>query len=381
MNNFVIITGIFDGNPYENNEDVNLNTNKRYRNTDKYISLFKYIYDLNIPTILYIESKNINKIKPRDNLIIIEKNIEDLINYKKIHDLEYKLNNIIYGNSYKYSAIVTSKFNLLEESKNYIINNNKKWESKHLIWLDSGIAHNRTILKNKFIKHINLHINDKIILNMLSATSKNEIINIDNFLSHDRLKLAGGLIICPWDKISWIYNKMNKLFDYSIYNIKKLCLEEQLLPIISTKYPNNFDYIYGEYSILENLKYITNGINMVIKNLQYCRINSIYDIGMKILNKILISIYNNNNKINKIQMCEILYEGQIISYYTNIELSKNLGFMIHYMYHNISYCKDILNKYNIKDNLKFININILDKNDGLNNILESDLSRYLWIIL
>nr|QBK90287.1 MAG: hypothetical protein LCPAC102_02000 [Pithovirus LCPAC102] len=365
---YIIISAIFDIN--------RINKSFKKRSLQSYILLFKWINELNLPTILYTETHIIDKIDNRDDLIIIDQKIEELPNYKKLINLNPTIPTNCKHLNKEYSAVITSKFHLLNISKQYILENKKEWIDYHLIWLDAGIAHVCTIPKLKFINDIQLHIHNKISIVMMKATSNNEISDINIFLSINCGKIAAGIIICPWLEIQWIHDKINKLYDTTLNDLNKICLEEQFMAIITTNNKDRFKFIYSDYWMLPNLKYITCNINTVIDNLKYCRINNIRDIGMELLDILLLSIKDAKYNIDSTQLCKLLYNGQILSYYVNKKLCKDLGLLIQYLYHNSSKCHEILSKYNnLSSNLIYVNIDI---NICDNNILNTDLARYIW---
>ena len=356
-------------------------TNKR--NIDTYISLFRWIHDLNIPTILYIDPSAADRIKPRKNLYIIPTEVNTLPNIQKITSLTDP-HNIKIPDNFKaspyYFGVISSKMYLLEQSKIYIMKNMPEHENKHLVWIDAGIAHVGTIEKDEFDKDIQNVLNDKINLTMMGATSESEITNLPLFLSSNRGKIAGGLIAVPWNKITWFSNEITYLFDYSINILKQYCLEEQFFAIISVKHKSEFKFIYSDYWVLYNLKYIKVNIQTVINNLVRCSANGLIDIGIDILYSLMKSINKGRSNVTRDQICQILLGGFIISYYKDIELCKKIGKLIHYLYHHQSECKGIIVKNaNAKTNLKFIDIDLDIPSNS--DVLDEEYSSYIWLAL
>lgn len=367
---YIFVTGIFDIKRYD--------PNFKKRSVEKYLFLFKWIYDLNVPTILYIEDHLIDKIKPRENLIIIPINLEDLPNYQKINNVTYELSypNVCYITSH-YASVISSKTYLIKKSMEYIKENKQDWINSHLIWLDAGIAHVGTIPKEEFISHLQYHIHNRIVFPMLTATSPSEIVDIPKFLGTNYSKIAAGLMIIPWHSIDWFASEVEKWFDYSIYELKQFCLEEQLIAIMTVTDNHRFDYIFSDYWFLMNLRKIRTRIHTVIKNLSHCRQHELYDLGITILDILLKSIKNARYDIMYNDISQLLYEGQIISYYKDMNLCINLSKMIHYLYHYQPHCRMYFDKMDsLKHNLKYVGIDLGNIEGAID--LDPELSIYIW---
>ena len=385
--NFLIVTCIFD-------------VKKRLptffkRNVDKYITLFNYILDLNLPVILFTEDHIIERIKKVDNLYIINKNLEDLKSYKLLSSINKNLKPPLNFNLDKYyCSVINSKVELMSEVSDLLSDQKKLIDFKnaynlqnltHLVWLDAGISHVGTIIRDNFIEGINFNsYKDKITVTMMNATSESEINNLDTFLSYNREKIAAGLSIIPINMIEWYKTEIFNLFSSVIYDLDRMCLEEQLIPILIVKNNNKFNYIYSYYWVLPNLINITSDINVIINNLTYCRNNNMIDLAFNILSKLLSSISKSKYKLSPIELLKILYDGQIISYYKNTELSKKLGILIGYLYYYNDTGKNWINEKfdNIKSNLSFVGINLeIKDNFSEGKILNEDIDGYLWSII
>lgn len=371
--NFILVTCIFD---------LPKRGVKVKRSLEVYLSLFQWLINLDLEIILFTEPHiklEIERIHKLPHLTIIEMNLEDLPNYQKMNHLNLstpincpELTNL-------YTVCITSKIWLL--SKVHEIHPNK-----HLVWIDAGISHVTTIEKQEFIDHLQIHLHHRIVLVMMRATSKHEIVNLTEFLKVNHGKIAAGLMICPSTEIKWLVKEMNNLFDQAINDIKQLCLEEQLLAIISTTNRDKFDYIFSDYWMLPNLKYLRVRIQTVISNLSYCRMHLtsddyFHELGLKILKHLLNSIKDAKYDLPHDQLCHILYEGQIVSYYRDRQLSKDLGRLIHYLYHYQDTCHNWFKQQPLlKDNLKFVDID-LENSNGAMNVLKDDISKYIWTAL
>jgi len=158
-------------------------------------------------------------------------------------------------------------------------------------------------------------------------------------------------------------------------------MEEQLMSILTVKYTEKFEYIFSDYWMLPNLRYINNRINIIIRNLSYSREHSLLDIGYKILTKLINSLNYARSLCSHHELCQILYDGQIICFYKNKDLSKKLASFIGYLYYNNIQCKAWIDgRYDhIKNNLKFSDVDIDKKEEFIDEkILPLDSDGLLW---
>lgn len=336
---------------------------KGRRSINIYKNLLQYLLDLNLPLFIYTDiNLNINK----DNIHIINKNIEDLSTYKFIKssgnlDLKYP-GNAKPPDIYYYS-IINSKLDLLKETKEYLDQTQIYSDKKHLIWIDSGIAHVGTIPRERFMDDIKLHIyEDKITLVMMVGTSSQEISNLREYLSVNRGKIAAGLMIIPIKMIEEFQLQLEQLNKKIITDYNLLCIEEQLISVLTVTHGSQFEYIFTDYWMLSNLRYITNRISTVIMNLEHCRSQGMVDLGYKILLKLLDSISYGRCTCIPYEVFTILYNGQIISFYKDRDLSKKLGLFLGCLYYNRSDAYTWIKQRfdNIKSNISFLGLDLSD---------------------
>lgn len=346
-----------------------------------YADLFNYVNDIGLPTILFVESHLIDKIKKRDGLVIVPKNLEDLDTYKLINSMSNlkKPHNAQNLNPW-FTSVINSKLSLMKEALQYVEDS----DTSHLVWIDAGIAHVGTIPKDKFIEDISINLYpDKITLVMMKATTANEIENLPEYYNYNRGKIAAGLSIVPITLINWFESSVKELFNKAILEFNIMCLEEQFMSVLTVKYPQIFEYIFSDYWLLYNLRYISDRIRTVIMNLIYCRSNGLTHMGSKILKQLLKSLEYSKTTCSINEFCEILYNGQIIEYYVNKNLSKKLGLFLGYLYYNNTDGNKWMQQYldNIKNNLKFVDINLLDPLLFTNEkILLIDDTKLLWCV-
>lgn len=373
----LLVTAIFD----IKKRDVD---NPRWREVLIYIRLFDYFEEIGLPAILFIEEELIKYIKPRDNLIIIPIKLEDLPAFKLMH--EKKLTPVSNGphlNIY-FTAVINSKVYLLDKAHSFIRTNSQFDGVKHLIWLDAGIAHMGATSPDIFKEDIKVHCHDKVMNVLMSVVLKHQVSNLKDFLGTSRGNIAAGIFVVPRDKINWYHTEYSTVLEHSVNELNLMCYEEQIMAVVVGKFPDMFSFSYSDYSVLRNLRYITTDMNTVLRNLIYCREHHLIDMGMDILNKILISVGKAKNEISYDQMYEVLYNGQIISFYKDKELSRLLGFLLAYLYHYLGGNKDYINNKleNIKQNLAFVSLDLLDKNAYTHEkMLQMDTNGILWRVI
>lgn len=376
--NYYLVTSIFDVKKYY--PGIN-----RWRSSSKYIELFNYFYELNLPTIVFIEDHLKDKIKKMDNFHTIVKNMDELPAYQLLKDKD-NLRPISNGQhlNKEFTAVINSKFYLLQEAKEYLIRNNLLSSITHLIWLDAGIAHIETIDPLQFKEDIKLHMHDKIMNVLMKAVTSQEVTNLDSYLQCSYGKIAAGLFVVPINMVNWYYEELWKYFKYSVEELKLLCYEEQLMSVLVGKHPEKFDFSFSDYFLLKNLRYITNDLHTVLNNLTFCREHNLLDIAMKIITLTFTSIGKSRLQISEERCCQFLYDAQICSFYRDKSISKMSGLLLGYMYYNnASGKKWVFDRFgNIKTNLGYIGIDLdnetLFKEEYI--ISEIDIYKILWKI-
>lgn len=372
---YYLITAIFDIKKWY----PGLN---RWRSAFKYIEMFNYFYDLDIPTILFIEEHLRDKIKPSKNLHIITKNLNELPAYQLLLGKDLNpISNAPHLNIH-FTGVINSKAYLLNEAKKYLLNN--LCQFTHLVWLDAGIGHIGTIKPIEFKENIKIHLHDKIMNVLMTSVYADEVKDLDTYLQYTRGKIAAGIIVIPINMIEWYHQELWTHYVYSVEKLGLLCFEEQIMSIPVGRYPEKFDFSYSDYiGIMKNLRYITCDLFCVLRNLGFCREHSLLDIGMKIIKLILESLSRAQLFISDTDCCIFLYNAQIISFYKDKELCKMLGLMLGYMCHNnIDGKKWVTDKLgNVKQNLSCIGLN-LDSQELFNEekIFEIDKYDFMWKI-
>ena len=356
----------------------------RWRNAKMYIHLFKYFKELDIFTILFVEPHLIKYINKYEKLITIPYNMEDLPAYKLMKNR--KMSTVSNGPhlNLEFTSVINSKIFLLNEARKYIINNYPLNITRHLIWLDIGIAHVGSIKPKKFNKNIKLHCNDKIMHVLMIVINKKEILDLKDFLSTSRGNIAAGIMVFPIDKVEWYYNEYYKIFDISVKDYNLMCCEEQIMAVMVGKYPEEFKHSFCEYAVLKNLKYCNNSINAVISNVSRCREYGYIDLGMEILNFVLKSISRSRYDVYIKECLDLFYNGQILSYNTDRNLSYKLGLFIGYLYYNKNEAKSYIDsRYdNIKCNIEFVGLDLGNKEHfNEEKVLQLDENFLLWRII
>lgn len=376
MDSYYLVTAIFDIKKYY--PGIN-----RWRSATKYIELFSYFYELDVPTILFVEDHLVDKIKKSDKLHIINMNLSDLPAYQLIKNIN-NLRPISNGQhlNKEFTAVINSKLWLVDKSRQYLDSKNINFD--HLVWLDAGIGHIGTIKPKKFRKNIKLHLHDKIVHCLMKAVTTREVENLDIYLQCTYGKIAAGIIAVPKNLIAWYAQELDTHYDYAINKLGLLCFEEQLMSVVVGRYPDRFNYIFSDYiGILKNFVEITFDLPCVLRNLTFCRENGLHDIGMMIVKLAFTSISKSKIFINEHEYIAFLYDAQIISFYKDKELCYNISLIINWLYHNKTTSKEWISSKidNIKTNLSFINVNLEDENlVNEEKLFEIDIYDSLWKI-
>lgn len=379
---YVIVTSIFDIKKFY----PGLN---RWRSPERYMKMFKWIYDLNVNTYIFIDPHLIPRFNdviktPRDNLIIIPYKLEDLPLYQKIKDIDglHPVSNGQHVNKH-FTSVINSKFYLVDlVRRKYLLNSGVS----HMIWLDSGVAHVGTISMEQFYEDIKLHLHpSSITVTLMKAIHPNEILDLKSHLQTSFGKIAAGIAVIPTNMVEWYGNQMDEIFDFAIKESKVMCYEEQLMAVILAKFPDKFKFIYGDYSaILKNMRHITAEITTVINNLIYCREYSLNCTGYDIIIKVISSVGKARSKILYRDFHELCYNGQITCYYVDKDLSRYFAYMIGFLYYNTTQGNEYFKpRYeNIKTNISFLGID-LDDPEKFTEAYINDIDIYdiLWSIL
>ena len=373
----IIVTSIFD-------IKKRYPDSPRWRNIKMYLHLFKYFDELNVPTILFIETHLLDKIKKRDNLFIIPFELEDLPTYKLLKGKN--LDTVQNGDhlNLEFTAVINAKTFLIQEAKKYLINKNLMNNVSHLIWLDAGIAHIGSISREQFINDIQLHCHDKVMNVLMKVITLRDTENLKDFLRISRGHVAAGIFIIPFDIVEWYNEEYYKIFDYSVNECKLMCFEEQIMSVVVAKFPKMFKFSFSDYSVLKNLNICVTDFQTVVSNLIKCREIGNSDLGLVILRLLLKSLANSRTDVTTETFIDILYNGQIISYYEDKILSYKLSFILGYLYHNKNKVKEIMaSRYeNIKSNINFLGLDFSKKTDfPEDEILNLDDTNIIWRII
>jgi len=370
MEKYTIISCIFDV--------ASRNPAGTKRTVHTYLSMFKYIQRSDIDVILFIDPYLVDQIEPRPGLTIIGMKLEDLPNYKFLSDLNGMgtLGNFTMGK--EYSAVVSSKIYLMKCALEVSAD---KYD--HYVWLDAGISHIGTLEYRQLRADLELHMHDKITLVQVNCINPKEMENLGDYLSKDRFKIAAGLMIVPKEEVLWFYDKLDTLYRNSITEFKRFINEEPIISVIKVMHPDKFRFLFSGFPMIRNLRYLTVETHVTINNMVACRRNNLNSTGYSILKYLLESMKHHQHSFNFEQICNILIEGQIISYYTDLELCKKLSMILIYLYRYNHNCRNILNRSvsMIKTNLRFLQLD-LDKTEmNLKEMVESELLEYVWTVL
>ena len=356
---------------------------------EAYLMKFNYIASLDIPLIVYIDSRYKNKVEqiinkypvksPREIKVI---SLSDLYYYDSLDEiskLSLPINAIPYNrDTHVYSMITGCKLDLVSK-----VAKENPFNTSHIAWIDFGICHAIAIHDIDW-NEIFENLTDKIQLTIMKGVGMKEIRNLNEFYSYHRGKICSGFIGGPIDKMI----HFERIFDFEFRKSIKLDYainEEQALSVIYAKNPRLFDVSYGDYtSIFTNFVYLKIDTETILNNLIYCRENGYFDMAAEIVLKLLKSMREKHTKPLYLasQHLLLLDEGLYVSYFTDINLSKYLASIINILYHNTRYIYDELNGKNlqrIKGNMKVVGVDLGIKNN-FQKFIESD-DAMTWRIL
>lgn len=315
---YVYVTALYDFSKHSINH---------HSSVAKYINLLAYLYNSNVTVILFTEESVaciIRELYPKMQINIIE--LEQLPIYDMIMNSNATNIHACLGSSSKLLSIVTI-------CKAYFVYCASQENSGHqtYVWLDCGIGYHGCIPYEQLDRGIIKHITERITVTQMCAIAPSEMQDDCDFLSCNRGKIAGGIAIIPAAKAKWFWEQcLNAVRIMLIYD--KLCLDEQIWAYVCGKNPTHFSYIYSDYNILYNLEYITVDWNTVIRNMKFCTSHSLHENGSDLTQKLLDSIKFYHINITPDELITMSYNGQILSYYTDKELSKTCSLILQALY-------------------------------------------------
>jgi hypothetical protein len=332
-NTTTIVSAFFDLATRENN-------NQRV-NADNYLKSAEYILDLDVNLVLYIEPAFVQFCKERrkdkqHKTEIYELRFEDLYYYKYIETVtnNSKKNPIYAACSYKdtpnYMIVTWSKLNLLHQT---ILKN--PFNTTHFAWLDFGITHVADITYIEEDK-IFENIPDKIRILMLKPFRDDDFKNRQYYYTHRFGHIGAGYI--TGSKESFV--KFYEIFDNELQAVLTEGYgpsEEQIYPLLCNKFPELFEFYYGDYrDILSNYKIFRTDL-YEINNIQlsYCLTSRNYSKCCEICEFVFPSIKQNLfNKSTKFPLNESMrnvaaflnyyYTGAYYNFYPNQDKAKEI---------------------------------------------------------
>jgi len=181
-------------------------------------------------------------------------NFEDSPYYKYLNRVEYLYRINGHPMGYDHNRM-TASYCVIGWSRLAVIDKATKlnpFNSKGFVWADYGLLH---LYKDKqygydnLLKSLDNFRRDRIKMLILEHTHPNELKNLKNYYSKLRYKLAAGMFGGPTELMQWLAN------DFEI-NVSKCikteypALDEMILNVSCTKYPEKFDFFYGDYHAL-----------------------------------------------------------------------------------------------------------------------------------
>lgn len=229
---------------------------------DKYFEQAHQLLKLTFPMIIWTDDTYYERLKTlfqsQSNVIIYKRNIEQFDQYKYhdiisyLHNTYRVLNRCIRKDTVKYHLLMYERPSMWVES----IEKNP-FNTETFICMDFGLT--------RFTKDIKViekwNIKNKVKMLMINPYTMKDPQPVDYF-HMTRHNIAGGLVTGRGKEII----EYAKLFDQelSLMISNQWCqLDEALTACITRKYPNKFDYLYGDYcGIITNYEKIRDPTNV-----------------------------------------------------------------------------------------------------------------------
>ncbi len=262
-------------------------------NAEYYLNHGRFLLGLNINKVIYCDrhmeepiKKIIDELGTWSSTVLRPTSLEERKYYKKLPEAS-KCSRAVSDNSVKdtvlYSITMWVKFELLEE-----VSKENPWNSSHIAWFDFGLAH---VAKTEYAMEAFEELPEQgVRLLMLKPWTKEEVLDPAHYNTH-RGHNGAGFILGTRKNIIDLCAIFHQEVLIALYK-GKAPVDEQILPVVHSKYPTLFKFYYGDYTeILENVKYIR-GLGCINVALDHARRYGMKTIFEDIISKVRFSIDN-----------------------------------------------------------------------------------------
>ena len=284
-----IVTAFFDLAGIENNQ--------QRRSCDDYLKHGKYVMGLDVNLVIFIDPIHVEYCQQQrkgkeDKTKIYPVKFQELENFNYLEHIRInRTNNPVCNASAikdtpSYIVLTWSKFEMLKKT----INDNPL-NSTHFAWLDFGISH---VANLTYVETDNVfkNLKDKVSIEMLKPITQQTIQDRKHYFSYIPGHLAAGYITGGKETLS-------KLIDYFEQECHTILAEgfgpseEQIMPILCMKYPELFEFYFGDYDgVLSNYHHQRMSLGNIIFQLKHCRDIGRFDLGYMVGKRVFDDIKN-----------------------------------------------------------------------------------------
>lgn len=305
---YTFVSCYFNLNKLENREAK--------KNHDTYLANAIKLFSKDVKFVFYTDDddmiESISKIRANcyNNIHIVKISLSQISYYKYLDKIQNIRNSTQYGGLNKekdtplYTIIMYSKFFFL----NHAIHNNYL-NTQYFAWIDAGIEHIATT--NNYINSFNKPSEKVSILCMNTPVlEKLEIQTLNKFCYRMACGFFGG-------NAHYIMEFV-KAFDETlelVLNSNIAPLEEGVIALVCAKYPDLFEFYYGDFSnIIDNFAFMssTNNIHIIFHNIWVDIQNKRYKQAKHAFEYIMKSYISGIIKLNDNQYRELMEQKNIL---------------------------------------------------------------------
>lgn len=346
---YSLVTALFDCN--------RLDGSKIHRTLDKYIVHLKWLMNSGQPIVLVTEQHIADMLSTPDNVTVVVLDFQQL----PIHDSLKKYGDLSNYVSYISGDAMKSRrrpdYLKCVLSKTYFLKiASERVEVKNYIWIDAGISHNGYISYND----LNIGLQNNIVKDRITMFFINRMWSKESIESNAIMN-AAGIVWVPEQLLDNFHNStMCKLYEYLDKGI--IHTEEILYSIYQYCNPELVNAKYSSWKLLRNLNGIVCDWKFIVNKLLYHRKANSWISGKHMLDYMLKSLKETCGDITVNDLKILLFEGQIISYYSgDLELCRDLSAVMSY---NINRYPTSL-KSVVKNNISSIGVTEENRNTFL----------------
>ncbi len=350
--------------------DLHAMENAVHRNPEVYQRLFWYVATIDLPLVIYAEKKHVASIekiiaKFQSTVYagrkIIQRELSELPYYQYKDDLAKlkSFNNAEPVHTLNYSILTNSKVDLMME-----VAKSNPYQSSHFAWIDFGISHVADTYNINWPQIVR-ELPQQVKLYILLSTTPTETKNRQFFYASNRGRVAAGFFSGTEASLSKFQELCDKEFKQMLKGTYR-AMEEQIMAVVTTENPKLYAYAYGDYTgVLLNFCNIRRDIDLIMLNLERCRMKGLHYMATDIAKQLVTSLRNGYIRFTIRPSYKytffILHSGYISSYYIDRKFATYLAKITRICHHKAhrKLKKFIMDHYsNVRANLNFVNVDI-----------------------